>query len=233
MKKSETIGALAKALAAFQMEVKDPSKDKNNPFFKSKYVALDGLLAAVRPVLAKNGLSFLQFPGGDGQVSTMTTILMHESGEWIESDPLTMKPAKNDPQGVGSCITYARRYSLQSVLGIAWEEDDDANNASYTPQDSAGAKKSAKPNTSTNTQKKVAESNTDFLNEGEEAQLLNNLMETMKKEGIGNEEMGTVIKVYYGKNKWRELTPIQMRELSGRFLNIWADVMKKLGEGAA
>ena len=80
--RSESIAALAKALAAFQGEVRDPSKGSDNPFFKSKYVSLDGLVAAVRPVLSRHGLSYLQFPGGDGQLVTMRTMLLHESGEW-------------------------------------------------------------------------------------------------------------------------------------------------------
>ena len=81
MKRSENIANLAAALAKFQAEVIDPTKDEKNPFFKSKYVPLDGLIAAVRPVLTKHGLSYLQFPSGDGQNVTVTTVLLHESGE--------------------------------------------------------------------------------------------------------------------------------------------------------
>ena len=130
MKTSESIKELAAALCKFQAAVKDPAKDQNNPFFKSKYVALDGLLAAVRKPLADNGLSFLQMPSSsDGQVS-VTTLLMHTSGEWIEFDPFTLPVAKRDAQGVGSAVTYARRYSLSSILGVAWDDDDDGNSCS-------------------------------------------------------------------------------------------------------
>ena len=130
MQHSESIVEISKALAKFQAEVNDPRKDSANPFFKSKYVALDKLLAAIRPALAANGLSFIQQPGGDGKAVSITTMLMHTSGEYIETDPLVMVAVKNDPQGVGSCITYGRRYALSSILGIAWEEDDDGNEAS-------------------------------------------------------------------------------------------------------
>ena len=69
-------------------------------------------------------------PGGDGQQITITTILMHESGEWMESEPFTLKATKIDPQGAGSAVTYGRRYSLSAILGVAWDADDDGAAAS-------------------------------------------------------------------------------------------------------
>lgn len=129
MKHSDELKNLAKALAKFQVDIKDPARDKDNPYFKSKYVALDGLLDAVRPVLAANGLSFIQSPVSNGQDMGVATLLMHDSGEWIESDPFMLHAVKNDPQAGGSAITYARRYSLSAVLGVAWDDDDDANMA--------------------------------------------------------------------------------------------------------
>jgi hypothetical protein len=131
MNKSESIENLAKALSKFQAEVKNPANTANNPFFKSKYAPLNEILNDVRPLLSKYGLSVLQVPGGDGQDVVITTLLLHDSGEWIETYPLNMKPAKNDPQGIGSCITYGRRYSLAAVLGISSEDDDDGNVASH------------------------------------------------------------------------------------------------------
>lgn len=127
MNKSESINEIAKALADFQAEVKDPSKDKENPFFKSKYVALDGVLQTVRPVLAKHGLSVMQLPTSDETAVTVTTLLMHSSGQFIESEPFKVLLTKKDAQAAGSALTYARRYSLSAVLGIAWDEDDDAD----------------------------------------------------------------------------------------------------------
>ena len=153
MKHSDELKNLAMALAKFQADIKDPARDKDNPFFKSKYVALDGLLDAVRPALAKNGLSFIQSPVSSGQDMGVTTLLMHESGEWIESDPFLLHAVKNDPQSGGSAITYARRYSLSAVLGVAWDDDDDGNIA--TKGTSNERNEAFKGNhTNTNTDKK-------------------------------------------------------------------------------
>lgn len=127
MRHSDELKNLAKSLAKFQANIKDPARNNDNLYFKSKYVALDGLLDAVRPVLSANGLSFIQSPVSNGQDMGVTTLLMHESGEWIESDPFMLHAIKNDPQSGGSAITYARRYSLSAVLGVAWDDDDDGN----------------------------------------------------------------------------------------------------------
>lgn len=143
MKHSDELKNIAKALAKFQADIKDPARYKDNPYFKSKYVALDGLLDAVRPVLATNGLSFIQSPVSNGQDMGVTTLLMHDSGEWIESDPFVLHAVKNDPQAGGSAITYARRYSLSAVLGVAWDDDDDANIATKGPRVRSNARETA------------------------------------------------------------------------------------------
>lgn len=132
MRKSESIKNIAVALCKFQEEVKNPKNIANNPYFKSKYAPLDEVVNTIKPLLAKNGLSYIQTPGGDGEHITVTTMLMHSSGEWIESDPLVLKADKATAQGAGSAITYARRYSLCAVLGITSEDDDDGNIASGT-----------------------------------------------------------------------------------------------------
>jgi hypothetical protein len=131
MQSSGTIKEIATALSKFQAEVKNPANSANNPFFKSKYAPLNEILNDVRPLLAKNGLSILQFPSGDGQNIVVTTALLHDSGEWIESEPLVLKAVKADPQGAGSCITYARRYAVAAILGISSEDDDDGNAATH------------------------------------------------------------------------------------------------------
>lgn len=126
MNKSESISVLSAALCAFQAEVENVKKDATNPFFKSKYASLDSIWDAVRPILAKNKLALSQFPSGDGE---LTSILLHESGEFIEvSAKMSIK--EHTPQGQGSAITYMRRYAMSSILGIVTEEDDDGNEAS-------------------------------------------------------------------------------------------------------
>lgn len=130
MQKSETIAEIAKALSAFQGEVKQPMKDKDNPFFKSKYVPLENVVEAITEISAKHGLSFLQYPSNLDDKVGITTILMHSSGEWIETETIYAKPAKNDAQATGSVITYLKRYSLAAAFGITSDEDDDGNAAS-------------------------------------------------------------------------------------------------------
>ncbi|WP_091016057.1 ERF family protein [Paenibacillus amylolyticus] len=128
--KSDSIANIAVALVKFNGEVSKIEKDSSNPHFKKKYASLDNIIDEIRPILHKHGLSIMQFPGGDGERFTMTTMLLHESGEWIESQPIVMKPVKNDPQGIGSCTTYARRYSLSAFLSLNTGEDDDGEGAS-------------------------------------------------------------------------------------------------------
>lgn len=131
MKKSDTIAELAKALAAFQGEVKQPLKDKTNPYFKSTYVDLTGVVDAITKVAPKHGLSFIQYPVNQDNKVGVVTILMHSSGEWIETEPIFAQPAKQDAQSTGSVITYLKRYSLSAVFGITSDEDDDGNNATF------------------------------------------------------------------------------------------------------
>ena len=133
MKKSETLTEFSKAFAKTQQEMKKPLKDANNPFFKSKYVPLENVVEAITESASKNGLSFTQFPSSDedGNV-TVGTLVMHSSGEWIEYDPIKMKPVKNDPQSIGSAITYAKRYALSAIFGITSDQDDDGNEATQT-----------------------------------------------------------------------------------------------------
>lgn len=137
MKRSESIKEIAIALCKFQQEVKNPSNNASNPLYKSKYSTLDNVINTVKPVLAKFGLSYIQSPStsDDGLYIGTTTLLMHESGEWIESDPIVLPAYKlgkdavkiYDAQAAGIAITYSRRYSLSSLLGISSEDDDDAN----------------------------------------------------------------------------------------------------------
>lgn len=133
MKKSETLTEFSKAFAKTQQEMKQPLKDANNPFFKSKYVPLENVVEAITESASKNGLSFTQFPSSDedGNV-TVGTLVMHSSGEWIEYDPIKMKPVKNDPQSIGSAITYAKRYALSAIFGITSDQDDDGNEDTQT-----------------------------------------------------------------------------------------------------
>jgi hypothetical protein len=127
MQKSNQVSSLAKSMILFQVKVESIKKDAKNPFFKSSYASLSNILDAIKEPLIESGLSILQFPTGD---YGLTTILLHESGEYLKSE-YTMRPVKDDPQGRGSAITYARRYALASVLCLNIDEDDDGNTATY------------------------------------------------------------------------------------------------------
>lgn len=127
MNKSDEIKDLADALAKAQGEIENASKSSVNPHFKSKYADLAEVLNTVRPVFSVHGLSVTQMPSFADGVCSVETLLMHSSGQWISSTA-SATVSKNDAQGVGSCITYLRRYSLAAVAGIA-QEDDDANAA--------------------------------------------------------------------------------------------------------
>ena len=123
MNKSDSIKELATALNKAQAEMSGAKKKATNPYFKVKYSDLNAVVDAIRIPFCDNGLSYSQFPLFDSGCVGVETILMHESGEWISS-VLMLPMVKQDPQAAGSAITYARRYSLQSIAGIPSEDDD-------------------------------------------------------------------------------------------------------------
>lgn len=141
MKRSETQIEILKALAQFHKNIIQPKKDANNPFFKSKYVPLENVTEVIDKVAPEYGLAYAQeaLTNTDKGMVGVTTLLTHESGEWIEFDPLFLKADKQTAQGYGSAITYARRYALSSAFGIASETDDDGNE---TTTQTANAQKS-------------------------------------------------------------------------------------------
>jgi hypothetical protein len=144
MQQSETIGKLSEALSKVQAVLEGAKLDSENPFFKSKYSDLTSVWSACRKPLAENGLSVIQTCQSEtADMVIVETMLCHTSGEWVRGR-LAMRPVKADPQGVGSCITYARRYSLAAIVGVA-PEDDDGNVASGHSKQTEGAKMASKP----------------------------------------------------------------------------------------
>lgn len=126
---SDNINELAKALAIAQGQIENAAKDKDNPFYKSKYADLAGVRDACKDALSKNGLSVVQhgvaIPAGGYALSTT---LLHSSGQWMRGF-LPLNPVKQDPQGYVAAVTYMRRASLAAITGVA-TEDDDGNAAS-------------------------------------------------------------------------------------------------------
>ena len=184
MKKSESIIELSKALSKFQGEVTNPKNTSTNPFFSSKYAPLEEVLNTIRPVLATNGLSITQIPTTEGDKVGVVTILMHSSGEYIETEPLLLKTDKNTAQGAGSAITYARRYAISAILGVASEEDDDGNNAEPSKDNKKTNKFQSKKQTSTQNTK-TQKTNKDSKLTKEQLDSLYKLAET-KEVSIGN-----------------------------------------------
>ena len=129
MKKSTEIKSISAAMIKVQSEIKGMTPDAKNPFFKSNYITLDGILEYIRPILSKNEIWLIQEAKGLDTNVAVSTGLYHSSGEFIETESLEMIPVKNDPQVLGSLITYLKRYQLSALLGISSEVDDDANKA--------------------------------------------------------------------------------------------------------
>lgn len=164
MKQSAEIAKLAGALVKVQAELKSISKDSTNPHFRNKYASLDTITEAVRPVLAKHGLSLIQgtspVSDAEGRVTALTieSTLLHESGEWI-STGVTMPVgtvatkdkagnvtgAEPTAQTAGGAITYGRRYGVAALLALTTDEDDDGGQASSRAEAPQKAAPAAKP----------------------------------------------------------------------------------------
>uniref|UniRef100_A0A6M3JIS2 Putative Erf family protein n=1 Tax=viral metagenome TaxID=1070528 RepID=A0A6M3JIS2_9ZZZZ len=154
MEQSDSIKEIATALSKCQGAIPPIKKLTDNPWFKSKYADLATIWEAIRKPLCENGLSIVQATNDVENKINLTTIILHSSGEWISSTlsltPTISRPKDGDslpvttttptPQGMGSALTYARRYALSAMLGIASEEDDDGEAAS-----GRGKKKETKP----------------------------------------------------------------------------------------
>lgn len=121
---SENTDKIIPALIAAKADFGAVKKTSENPFFHSKYADLEMVISATEKALLGNGLAVVQTPDGDG----LRTTLYHTSGQWI-TGVQTLHPSKSDPQGWHGAQTYARRYGLMGVLGLA-AEDDDGNTAS-------------------------------------------------------------------------------------------------------
>lgn len=206
MKTSESIVEIAKALAAFQGAVRSPKATTENPFFKSKYATLNQIQDAIREEALKNGLAIIQSAGGNGEGVTITTRVIHTSGEWIEAYPLVLTPDKPTPQGAGSAITYGRRYALSAILGISSEDDDDANAAE--PEKEEKKRPPAKSITQTAVYRKMMATAKDVFadyNEEERYRLLHEHMEAAfgvtSSKDLNAEQISLIIEWLEG---WKE-----------------------------
>lgn len=136
-----------KSLSEYFSEVENPENTVVNTFFKAKYSPLNEVLNTIRPVLGKYGLSIIQVPTFDNTNCAVNTILTHSAGAMISFPPLKNKPTKGDVQGMGSTLTYLRRFALNAIAGVMGEVDDDGNAASSGDKDSAKQNTAKKPQT--------------------------------------------------------------------------------------
>lgn len=127
MNQSQSIANLAGALAKAQAKIRGAVKDSANPFFKSSYADLQSVWDACRGPLTENGLCVIQTTDENAQGTQLVTTLAHESGEFV-SGRMPVLPLKNEPQAIGSAISYARRYALAAIVGV-YQTDDDAETA--------------------------------------------------------------------------------------------------------
>lgn len=140
---SQSVHNIAVALATAQGEMSGASKDSENPFFKSHYADLAAVVRAIRAPLSKAKIAHVQCPGSDEKGEYLDTMLIHESGQWLKGR-IRMKPVKADPQGIGSVISYMRRYALQAMVGLE-AADDDGNGATGSPQKKMADRKPLSP----------------------------------------------------------------------------------------
>lgn len=189
--------ALAKARKDFGKVVKSSS----NPFFKSKYADLAEILDATTNALSDNGLAVMQFPTTDisGRV-VIVTVLGHSSGQWAEGR-LPMPVTKNDAQGVGSAITYGRRYAFGALVSVASEADDDGN-AALGKKDSGDKIDDALDRHMEKTGETRAS-----------AALVNAFRDTFEKSGKTEDQLLKVLQSRYSASRPSELTPKELGEL--------------------
>lgn len=140
MKTSEAVDQIFDAMAKAQAAFKMAKKDSVNPHFKSRYADFASVLDACRDGLTANKLTVFQDVTRTNGSVEISTRIGHSSGQWIEFGPLSLPLTKPDAQGVGSCTTYGRRYALSAALGLASEEDDDANAAVSTKSQAVAAR---------------------------------------------------------------------------------------------
>ncbi len=140
MNYTANMAELSKALKDLNKELDNPKNSAINPFFKSKYAPLNDILSYIRPLMAEHGLSIVQNTLTQNEAIGIQTMIIHESGQFIQSDIMFIKTDKDTAQGQGSAITYGRRYQLSAMLSIASEDDDDGNSASKQPENKPESK---------------------------------------------------------------------------------------------
>jgi hypothetical protein len=222
MARSEQTNELAVSLAKVQGSITHAVKDSENPFHKNKYADLASVWEACRKQLAENGLSIVQLPDGleDGCLILDTTML-HTSGQWISSR-IKMPLQKQDPQGYGSTLTYARRYALAAMVGV-YQDDDDANEGSIPKSQSKQQNKS----TNTNVPNAPQKPNTPQLMSDIQRK---KLFATATEKALSSDDMKSVIKWKCNVDSSKELTTVQASYLIDHLEQLWIEYVATKSE---
>lgn len=198
--RSESVKEIASALTNFQGKMTAVKKDAINPFYESKYATLDTIWETIRKPLSENGLSVAQTMNYLEGKSVLETTLYHTSGEWISGTQL-VNPVKDDPQALGSAISYARRYSLSAILGLV-SDDDDAESATPKKTPISPPVETSKPTESGGIT---------------EAQI-KKIYATAREKELSPEEAKAYIKKTFNKDSTKELTKAEASTMI-EFLN--------------
>ena len=191
---------LVEALAKAQSEMDSPVKDKKNPQFDSLYASLGSIITAVKPALNNNGIAYVQrsIPV-EGGISVET--VFYGMGEMIETGPVTIPAAKVTPQGFGSAMTYAKRYSLAMACGVDADEDDDGTAAEKeTPEDA----KAPAPKTKKTAKADVVPTSEDFFKQNADV-LIDELASVQTPEeakAVMGQHFPSLKKEYEGHPDW-------------------------------
>lgn len=205
--KSENIGKLALALSKAQAKITGALTDSSNPFFKSKYADLASVMDAIRIPFSENELSVTQLVEEKEGKHYLITMLMHSSGEYVTSAyPLIIKDL-NNPQSIGSVMTYARRYNLAAVSGVAQVDDDGeaANNRIH--EQKSLAKPIEKP-----VEKKPLVNHAPANPDAVSMDKLKALGALIAKSKLSNEQVGQMIKLRFNKTS-KDLTHSEYEEV--------------------
>ena len=197
--RSDSTKEISTALSNFQGKMTAVKKDSTNPFYKSKYASLDTIWETIRKPLSENGLSVAQTMNLIESNSVLETTLYHTSGEWISGTQL-VNPVKNEPQGLGSAITYARRYSISAILGLVSDDDDDANTA--TKPEPVKSTTTAVKDTSI----KPVPPTVETPSEGITVPQTKKIHATAKEKGLSPEKARAYMQKTFKKSSTKELT---------------------------
>jgi len=211
MRTSEQINEIAAALAKAQAEVKNPSFNRVNPHFKSKYADLGEVLSAVRPSLSKHGISIMQMTDVTDTGIVLHTRLTHSGGQWIEG-VYPVSPMGTHQQ-MGAALTYAKRQALSAIVGVAGEDDTDGEDTKDV--DTKGVKPKASPPTKVITMLPMAES----------LAMLNKMSEEL--EGcVGKNDLQA------WATKWRDIKQTLTTADAKVITELWTETQNKVNAAA-